>query len=81
MVAINPAFPDIPSFFIIPRMAPLSPGHHAYELIWVLSAPHCDGLSADEDVSCLPAGGFSPLCDPRTSRSPRVLPLADPAGD
>ena len=38
---VNPAFPDIPSFFIIPRMAPLSPGHHTYEFIWVLSAPHC----------------------------------------
>jgi hypothetical protein len=56
---LNPAFPDIPSFFIIPRMAPLSPGHHTYEFIWVLSAPHCDGLSTDEDVSCLPAGEFS----------------------
>ena len=56
---LNPAFPDIPSFFIIPRMAPLSPGHHTYELIWVLSAPHCDGLSTDFDVSCLPAGEFS----------------------
>ena len=30
---LNPAFPDIPSFFIIPRMAPLSPGHHTHELI------------------------------------------------
>jgi hypothetical protein len=54
---LNPAFPDIPSFFIIPRMAPLSPGHHTHQLIWVQSAPHCDGLSADED-SCLPAGAF-----------------------
>lgn len=54
---LNPAFPDIPSFFIIPRMAPLSPGHHTYQLIWVQSAPHCDGLSADEK-SCLPAGAF-----------------------
>jgi hypothetical protein len=55
---LNPAFPDIPSFFIIPRMAPLSPGHHTYELIWVQSAPHCDGISTDFDVSCLPAGEF-----------------------
>jgi hypothetical protein len=54
---LNPAFPeDIATFFIIPRMAPLSPGHHTYEFIWVLFAPHCDGISADEDVSCLPAG-------------------------
>jgi hypothetical protein len=56
---LNPAFPDIPSFFIIPRMAPLSPGHHTYELVWVQSAPHCDGISTDADVSCLPAGEFS----------------------
>jgi hypothetical protein len=55
---LNPAFPDIPSFFIMPRMAPLSPGHHTYEFIWVQSAPHCDGISADFDVSCLPAGEF-----------------------
>ena len=56
---LNPAFPDIPTVFIMPRMAPLSAGHHTYEFIWVLSAPHCDGLSTDPDVSCLPAGEFS----------------------
>jgi hypothetical protein len=56
---LNPSFPDLPSFFIIPCMAPLSPDHHTYEFIWVLSAPHCDGISADFDVSCLPAGEFS----------------------
>jgi hypothetical protein len=56
---LNPAFPDIPSFFIIPRMAPLSPGHHTHELIWILSAQHCDGVTTDEAESCLPAGEFS----------------------
>jgi hypothetical protein len=56
---LNPAFPDIPSFFIMPRMAPLSVGHHTYELVWVQSAPHCDGISTDPEVSCLPAGEFS----------------------
>jgi len=56
---VNPAFPDIPSLFVMPRMAPLSPGHHTYQFIWVLSAPHCDGLSVDEDVSCFPVGEFS----------------------
>jgi hypothetical protein len=55
---LNPAFPDIPSFFIMPRMAPLNPGHHTYEFVWVQSAPHCDGTSADESFSCLPAGEF-----------------------
>ena len=55
---VNPAFPDIPSFFIMPRMKPLNLGHHTYDFIWVLSAPHCDGISADFDVSCLPAGEF-----------------------
>ena len=56
---LNPAFPDIPSFFIMPRMAPLSVGHHTYEFVWVQSAPHCDGTSTDESASCLPAGEFS----------------------
>jgi len=56
---LNPAFPDIPSFFIMPRMAPLSAGTHTYEFVWVQSAPHCDGLSTDPDISCLPAGEFS----------------------
>jgi hypothetical protein len=49
---LNPAFPDIPSFFVIPRMAPLSPGHHTHELIWILSAQHCDGTSTDEAEAC-----------------------------
>ena len=56
---LNPAFPDIPSFFIIPRMAPLSPGHHTHERNSILSAQHCDGVTTDEAESCLPAGEFS----------------------
>lgn len=55
---LNPAFPDIPSFFVIPRMAPLSAGHHTYQFFWVQSAAHCDGMSTDEAKSCLPAGAF-----------------------
>ncbi len=70
---LNPAFPDIPSFFIIPRMAPLRPGHHTYEYIWVLSAPHCDGLSTDEDVSCLPAGEFPQGVRPADVSTPRSV--------
>ena len=53
---INPANPDLPGFIIIPRMAPLSRGHHTAQLFWVLTAEHCDGLSADEAESCLPTG-------------------------
>jgi hypothetical protein len=55
---LNPAFPDLPSFFIMPRMAPLSTGHHTYQFIWVQSAAHCDGISAEWEESCLPAGEF-----------------------
>ena len=57
---LNPAFPDIPSFFVIPRMAPLSPGHHTHQVIWILSAQHCDGLSTDEAESCALAGNEYP---------------------
>jgi hypothetical protein len=49
---LNPAFPDLPGFFVIPRLPPLSPGHHTHELIWILSAEHCDGTSTDEDAAC-----------------------------
>jgi hypothetical protein len=55
---INPANPDLPGFIMIPRMPPLSPGHHTYELIWVQVAPHCDGTSTDLEASCLPAGEY-----------------------
>jgi hypothetical protein len=53
---INPAFPDLPGFILIPRMAPLSLGHHTYQFFWVFTAQHCDGLSTDEAESCLAAG-------------------------
>jgi hypothetical protein len=56
---LNPAFPDMPGFFLLPRMDPLSPGHHTQEMILVFSAQHCDGVSTDESVSCLPAGETS----------------------
>ena len=56
---LNPAFPDMPSFFVIPRMPPLTPGHHTHQLFWVMSAEHCDGTSTDYDTACLPAGEFS----------------------
>jgi hypothetical protein len=53
---INPANPDLPGFIVIPRMAPLSLGHHTYQLFWVQTAQHCDGLSTEEAESCLTAG-------------------------
>lgn len=55
---INPANAHLPGFIVIPRMAPLSPGTHTYQVIWVQSARHCDGLSTVEDESCLPAGEY-----------------------
>lgn len=61
---LNPAFPDMPGFFLIPRMGPLSVGHHTHEMILVLSAQHCDGTTTDEAVSCLPAGEFSVFVRP-----------------
>lgn len=53
---INPANLDLPGFIIIPRMAPLSLGHHTYQMFWVQTAEHCDGTSMIEAESCLPAG-------------------------
>ena len=32
---------------LLPRMAPVRVGDHTQELIAVLSAEHCDGLSTD----------------------------------
>lgn len=35
---------------------PLSIGTHTVDVSWNLSAPHCDGFSADQGTSCLPQG-------------------------
>ena len=35
---------------------PLPLGTHTAEVSWKLSAPHCDGFSADQGTSCLPQG-------------------------
>ncbi len=69
---LNPAFPDLPGFWIIPRMAPLSPGHHTHELIWILSAQHCDGVTTDEAESCLPAGQYSAFVRPTDVATPNL---------
>jgi hypothetical protein len=55
---VIPSFPDLPSFYVIPRMAPLSVGHHTREMFWVLSAESCDGLTTDEAASCFGPGEF-----------------------
>ncbi len=35
---------------------PLPVGQHTAEVYWNLKAPHCDGFTADQGTSCLPAG-------------------------
>lgn len=50
---VNPSFPAWPTAFLLPRMAPLSPGQHTQQMFVVLSARQCDGLSLD---GCAPAG-------------------------
>lgn len=37
-------------------LKPLPIGQHAVEAYWVLSAMHCDGLAANLDENCIPAG-------------------------
>jgi hypothetical protein len=60
-----PGNPPFPMASTMPRMDPLSVGDHTFELFWVLSAQHCDGLAADVENNCLPAGdlpfGVRPL--------------------
>jgi hypothetical protein len=34
-------------------------GKHTRELIWVLSAQHCDGFGTSVDDNCLPSGDVS----------------------
>jgi hypothetical protein len=31
-------------------------GAHTVDVLWTLSAPHCDGFTADQGTSCLPQG-------------------------
>ena len=57
LVELNPAAPDLETAFAMPRMSPLSAGHHTYDILWIVSAPHCDGLSTNEAESCWPASG------------------------
>jgi hypothetical protein len=43
----------------IPKLAPLDPGDHSAEVIWTLTAQHCDGFTDVEEYSCLPRGDVS----------------------
>ena len=37
-------------------LRPLSIGQHVIEVYWVFNALHCDGLAADLEQNCIPAG-------------------------
>ena len=53
---LEPDAPPLSMAVTMPRMQPLSVGAHTYEVTWVLSAQHCDGLGAVVEENCLPAG-------------------------
>jgi 5-hydroxyisourate hydrolase-like protein (transthyretin family) len=48
-----------PMAVAIPRMTPLLAGDHTVQIIWTLSAEHCDGFTDVEAYSCLPSGDVS----------------------
>jgi hypothetical protein len=67
---INAANPDLPGFIVIPRMAPLSLGHHTYQL-WVLTAQHMRRTQHRGSRKLLPRWRARPVSANRlTSRSP-----------
>jgi hypothetical protein len=66
-----PGNPPFPMASTMPRMQPLSVGDHTFEVIWVLSAQHCDGLAAVVEENCLPAG--------ETPLGVRPIPITVPA--
>jgi hypothetical protein len=58
-ITLDQLDPDAPHWAMavtMPRMKPLSVGAHTYEVTWVLSAQHCDGLGGVVEDNCLPAG-------------------------
>jgi hypothetical protein len=60
-ITLDQLEPDAPPLGLaatMPRMKPLSVGAHSYEVTWVLSAQHCDGLGAMVEENCLPAGAL-----------------------
>ena len=65
-----PGSPPFPMAAIMPRLQPLSVGDHTLQVIWVLSAQHCDGLAAVVEENCLPAGELERLGRRGRLRSP-----------
>ncbi len=53
-----PTAPGLPAINTVGlgSLDPLPMGTHTVDVSWNLSAPHCDGFSADQGTSCLPAG-------------------------
>jgi hypothetical protein len=54
----------LPVASMLARMRPLSVGDHTFQPFIMLSAQHCDGLGADVEENCLPAGEI-PFGPPR----------------
>jgi hypothetical protein len=54
----HPSAPGLPAFNTsnLGSLDPLPLGQHSVAVYWNLSAPHCDGFTADQGSSCLPAG-------------------------
>ena len=53
-----PTAPGLPAINTVSlgSLDPLPVGTHTVDVSWKLSAPHCDGLTADQGSSCLPRG-------------------------
>lgn len=53
-----PTAPGLPAINTVGLGAidPLPIGTHTVDVSWNLSAPHCDGFTADQGTSCLPQG-------------------------
>ncbi len=53
-----PTAPGLPAVNTVGlgSLDPLPLGTHTVAVSWSLSAPHCDGFSADQGTSCLPKG-------------------------
>lgn len=54
----TPANWDVVSPIALGTLKPLPVGDHLVEVYWTLSDLHCDGLVANIDENCLPAGEF-----------------------
>ncbi|MGH3079852.1 MAG: hypothetical protein ACRDNH_01790 [Gaiellaceae bacterium] len=67
---LMPGNPPFPMAAIMPRLQPLSVGDHTLQVIWVLSAQHCDGLGTVIGKNCLPAGELDTGVRPITVTTP-----------